>query len=137
MYNLSLYWLISLCSAFQLKAGGEGDDKGWDGWMTSLTQWTWVWVNSRSWWWTGRSDVLQSMGSQRVRHYWVTELNWKIGNLVKALFGTMLSWYAIWYQSLLFVNNFVKIFLYTLSLLRSGNIVLFIFSMNSSIKHTA
>ena len=49
---------------------GEGDDRGWDGWMTSPTQWTWVWVNSRSWWWTGRPGVLQSMGSQRVRHDW-------------------------------------------------------------------
>ena len=48
----------------RLKAGGEGDDRGWDGWMVSLTQWTWVWVNSRSWWGTGRPDVLQSMGSQ-------------------------------------------------------------------------
>jgi len=51
----------------RLKAGGEGDDRGWDGWMASPTQWTWVWVNSRSWWWTGRPGVLQSMGSQRVR----------------------------------------------------------------------
>ena len=46
------------------KAGGEGNDRGWDGWMASLTQWTWVWVNSRSWWWTGKPDVLQSIGSQ-------------------------------------------------------------------------
>ena len=45
-----------------LNAGGEGDDRGWDGWMASLTQWTWVWVNSGSWWWTGRPGVLQSMG---------------------------------------------------------------------------
>ena len=51
----------------RLKAGGEGDDRGWDDWMASLTQWTWVWVNSVSWWWTGRPGVLQSMGSQRVR----------------------------------------------------------------------
>ena len=58
-----------------LGAGGEGDDRGWDGWMASLTWWTWVWVNSRSWWWTGRPGVLQFMGSQRVRHDWVTELN--------------------------------------------------------------
>ena len=48
----------------RLKARGEGDDRGWDGWMASPTQWTWVWVNSRSWWWTGRPGVLQSMGSQ-------------------------------------------------------------------------
>ena len=60
----------------RLRAGGEGDDRGWDGWMASLTQWTWVWVNSGSWWWTGRPGVLRSMGSQRVRQDWVTELNW-------------------------------------------------------------
>ena len=57
-------------------AGGEGDDRGWDGWMVSPTWWTLVCVNSRSWWWTGRPGVLQSMGSQRVRHNWATELNW-------------------------------------------------------------
>ena len=55
---------------------GEGDDRGWDGWMASLTRWTWVWVNSGSWWWTGRPRVLQFMGSQRVGHDWATELNW-------------------------------------------------------------
>ena len=58
-----------------LKAGRKGDDKGWDGWMASLTQWSWVWVNSGNMSWTGRPGVLQSMGSQRVRHNWVTELN--------------------------------------------------------------
>ena len=55
---------------------GEGDDRGWDGWMASPTQWTWVWVNSGSWWWTGRPGVLRFMGSQRVGHDWATELNW-------------------------------------------------------------
>ena len=55
---------------------GEGDDRGWDGGMASPTQWTWVWVNSRRWWWTGRPGVLQSMGSQRVGHDWAAELNW-------------------------------------------------------------
>ena len=59
-----------------LRAGGEGDDRGWDGWMASLTQWTWVWMNSGSWWWTGRPGVLQFMGSQRVGHDWATKLNW-------------------------------------------------------------
>ena len=54
----------------------EGDARGWDGWMASQTQWAWVWVNSTSWWWTGRPGVLQSMGSQRVRYDWATELNW-------------------------------------------------------------
>ena len=63
--------------AGRLRAGGEGDDRGWDGWMASPTQWTWVWVSSGSWWWTGKPGVLQSMGSQRVRHDWVTELNWE------------------------------------------------------------
>ena len=58
----------------RLKAGGEGDDRGWDGWMASLTPWTWVWASSRGWWWTGRPGVLQSMGSQRVGHDWATEL---------------------------------------------------------------
>ena len=61
----------------QFKAGGEGDDRGWDGWMASWTQWIWVWVNSRSWRWTGRPGMLQSMGSQRVRHNWATILNWQ------------------------------------------------------------
>ena len=52
----------------RLRAGGEGDDRGWDGWMASLTRWTWVWVDSRSWWWTGRPGVLWFMGLQRVGH---------------------------------------------------------------------
>ena len=60
----------------RLRAGGEGNNRGWDGWMASPTQWTWVWVNSGSWWWTGRPGVLQSMGLQRVGHDWTTELNW-------------------------------------------------------------
>ena len=59
-----------------LGAGGEGYDRRWDDWMASLTRWTWVWVNSGSWWWTGRPGVLWFMGSQRVRHDWETELNW-------------------------------------------------------------
>ena len=61
-----------------LGAAGEGDDRGWDGWMASLTRWTWVWVNSRRWWWTGRPGVLWFMGSQRVGHDWAIELNWTI-----------------------------------------------------------
>ena len=55
----------------RLMVGGEGDNRGWDGWKASPTQWTWVWVDSGSWWWTGRPGVLQSMRSQRVRHDWV------------------------------------------------------------------
>ena len=57
-----------------LGAGGEGDNRGWDGWMPSLTRWTWIWVKYSSWWWTGRPSVLQFTGSQRVGYDWVTEL---------------------------------------------------------------
>ena len=59
-----------------LKTGGEGGNRGGEGWMVSLRWWTWVWVNSRSWWWTGRLGILQYKGSQRVRHDWATEMNW-------------------------------------------------------------
>ena len=60
----------------RLRARGEGNNRGWDGWMASPTQWTWVWVDSGSWWWTGKPGVLRFMGSQRVGHDWATELNW-------------------------------------------------------------
>ena len=59
-----------------LGAGGEGDGRGWDGWMASPTRWTWVWVDCGSWWWTGRPCVLRFMGLQRVGLDWVTKLNW-------------------------------------------------------------
>ena len=63
----------------KIEVGGEGAYTGWDGWMASPTQWTWVWINSRSCRWTGRPGMLQSVGSQRVRRNWVTELQlWKI-----------------------------------------------------------
>ena len=70
----------------RLKAGGEGDDSGWDGRMESPTQWTRVWANSRNWWWTGKPGVLQSMGLQRVGHNWATELNWTGFQGDKAIF---------------------------------------------------
>ena len=86
MLKLKLQYLATWCEELThwkrpwcwegLKAGGEGDDRGWDGWMASPTQWTWVWVDSGSWWWTRRPGVLWFMGSQRVRHDWATELNW-------------------------------------------------------------
>ena len=57
---------------------GEGDDRGWEGWMASPTQWTWVWVNSGSWRWTGRPGMLRFIGSQRIGYDWTTELNWTI-----------------------------------------------------------
>ena len=68
-----------------LRTGGEGDDRGWDGWMASPTQWTWVWVDSGSWWWTGRPEMLGFIGLQRVRHEWLTELNWTELNWIKKL----------------------------------------------------
>ena len=88
MLKLKLQYLATWCEELthlkrpwcykKLKVGGEGDDREWDGWMALPTQWTWVWVNSGSWWWTGRPGVLQSMGLQRVGHDWMTELNWTI-----------------------------------------------------------
>ena len=79
----------------KIKGGRRRDDRGWDGWMASPTQWTWVGVNSGSWWWTGRPGVLQSMGSQRVKHDWATELNWcyqvQIPNVLK-----MCNWWSMW-----------------------------------------
>ena len=57
-----------------LRAGGEEDDRGWNSWMASPTWWTWVWASSRSWWWTGKSGVLQSLGSKRAGHNWPTDL---------------------------------------------------------------
>ena len=59
----------------QIMVGEEGDDR-WDGWMTSSTQWTWIWINSESWWWTGKPGVLQSTGSLRVRYDWAERLSW-------------------------------------------------------------
>ena len=86
MLKLKLQYLATWCKELthwkrpwsweRLKAEGEGDDREWDGWMASPTQWTRVWPNSGSWWRTGKPGVLLSMGSQRVGHDWVTELNW-------------------------------------------------------------
>ena len=69
--------LEKTCCWERLKAGGEGDDRRWDGWMVSSTQWTWVWTSSRSWWWRGKPGTLQSTGSQSQTQLsnW-TELNW-------------------------------------------------------------
>ena len=88
MLKLKLQFFASWCEELthlkkpwyweRLKVGGEGDNRGWDGWMASLTKWTWVWVNSSSWWWTGKPGVLWSMGSQRVGHNSATELNWGV-----------------------------------------------------------
>ena len=86
MLKLKLQYLATWCEELshlkrpwcweRLRAGGKGDNRGGDCWMESLTQWTWVWVNSRSWLWTGRPGILLFMGSPRVRHVWATEMNW-------------------------------------------------------------
>ena len=73
-----------------LGVGGEGEDRRWDGWIASPTWWTWVWVNSGSWWCTGRPGVLQFMRSQRVGHNWATELNWT--ELIVAVYECKGSW---------------------------------------------
>ena len=71
------HWIRLWCWE-RLGAGVEGDDRGWDGWMASLTRWMWVCVNSGSWWWTGRPGMLWFMGLQRVGQDWVTDLIWYI-----------------------------------------------------------
>ena len=85
----------------RLKAGGEGDNRGWDGWMASPTRWTCVSVNSGSCWCTGKPGVLQSMASQRVGHDWATELNWKL--LSKYFLSE--STHSLWTQSLLSLKS--------------------------------
>ena len=92
----------------RLKAGGEDDKRlmtrwqeetrrwhrGQDGWMATLTWWTWVWVGSRSWWWTGRPGVLQSMGTQRVGHNWVTE-QWQQQRCLRNIINWRVSWFQL------------------------------------------
>ena len=75
-----MHWKRPWCWE-RLKAGREGADRGWDGWMASTLWWIWVWASSGSWWWTGKPDVLQSMRLQRVGRSWETELNWTEVNL--------------------------------------------------------
>ena len=93
----------------RLRVGGEGDNRGWDGWMASPTRWMWVWVNSRSWWWAERPGVLLFMGSQRVEHNWVTELNWT--------WGVYLSWsylFAYAYYSCVSQDNNAEVVCHSL-----------------------
>ena len=77
----------------RLKAGGEGDDRGWDGWMGSPTLWIWVWLSSGSRWCTGKPGVLQATGSQRVGHDWATELNWMIWFYGTYVFYLLSPWH--------------------------------------------
>ena len=86
----------------RVKVGREGDDRGWNGWMATPTQWTWVWVSSGSWWWIGKPGVLQSTGSQRVGHDWANELSWPLMLACLFYFGALWadpcahkSWYRL------------------------------------------
>ena len=75
----------------RLKAGGEGDDRGQDSWMASLTQWTQIWASSRRWWKTGKPGMLQSMGSQRIRHDWASEQQYMNRSMCPTLFRIWIS----------------------------------------------
>ena len=120
----------------RLKVGGEGDDRGWDGWMVLPTLWRWVWINSGSWWWTARPGVLQSMESRRVGHDWVTELNWTdiLSHVsvylyrykcLNALF-TLAKCYLSWKFSLIIQNVFVT-WITVFSLYINREICIFVF----------
>ena len=92
---------------------GEGNDRGWDDWMASVTQWTCVWMDSGIWWWTGRPDVLGFMGLQRVGHDWVTQLSWtdvrkrKTNTYIKAYILNLERW--CWWTYLQDSNEHVGI----------------------------
>ena len=89
---LATHWKRFWCWE-RLKTRREGNDRGWNGWMASPTGWTWVWVSSRSWWWTGKPDMLQSLGSQRVEHSWVAALNWCLfGEMSVQIFFPLFHW---------------------------------------------
>ena len=112
-----LMWRVdSLEKTLMLKglgAGGEGDNRRQDGWMALLTQWIWVWVNSGSWWWTGRPGVLRFMGSQRIGHDWATELNgteWFQGITSLYSFVFFSSHYAPHWFLLLSLSSFLYCF---------------------------
>ena len=91
-------WLPTWCWEI-LKAGGEGDDRGWDGWMASLTGCTWVWASSRGWWWTEKPGVLPSKASQsQTQLYDWNKLNWANGTGFQTQFHTIVLSYDMWEQ---------------------------------------
>ena len=102
------YWKRPRCWG-RLKVGVEGEDRGLDGWMASPTRWAWVWVNSGSWWWTGKPGVLQSMESQRVGHYQASELNWLTLNDYLLINNKKLKivWIHLMLIVLLLLHNFL------------------------------
>ena len=103
-------WLIGKDPDAGKDWGQEKGMTGWDGWMDP-TRWTWVWVDSGSWWWTGRPGILQFMESQRFGHDWATELNWNLYSgheaTVRTLYGTN-DWFRIWER------NMTRLFIVTL-----------------------
>ena len=142
MLKLKLQYLATSCEELThwkrlwcwegLMAGGEGDDRGWDGWMASPTWWMWVWVNSGSWWWTWRPGVLQFMGLQRVGHVWVTELNWTddaknqcslIVNRRKTEFRGRFE-FKFWFDHLLDLWSWVRCLVYLTSTFLSVKIII-------------
>ena len=105
-------WLIGKDSDAGRDWGQEKKgDRGWDGWMASPTRWTWVWVNSGSWWWTGRPGMLRFMGSQRVGHDWATELNWT-DSQVSSLFPWHLSFCFSPFNKYIVSYIYLNIFLF-------------------------
>ena len=120
-----------------LGAGGEGDNRGWDGWMASPTQCTWVWVNSRSWWWTGRPGVLWFMGSKRVGPGWVTELNWTEPSykLLQNLYHS-LTCLIMYYLVCLLNSTILLLKQWSYEFLKGGSSIVYRF-LHSVIQHLA
>ena len=109
-HTVVLLFIFHMCNSSCLliikKAGREGNPRGWGGWMVSPTQWIWVWVSSGKWWSTGKSGVLQSMGSQRVGHDWVTkQQQMYLYEFVCFFLGRVLDWPLKWYKTLIFKLN--------------------------------
>ena len=98
--SVLFFWLLCLSlSQFNIISIIASNHEYWN-WMASPTQWTWVWVNSRSWWWTGRPGMLWSVGSQRIGHNWATELNWFLW-LIDLTFQVPMKYCPLQHQTLL------------------------------------
>ena len=113
----------------RLKAGKEGDDGGWDSWMALPTQWTWVWVDSGSWWWTGRPGVLRFMRLQRVGHDWATELHWTDPGMGRQILNNWIVAFASTCPGITF-SDFLEIWLWRLGL-HSHFIVFMVLSLRT------
>ena len=142
MLKLKLWTLASWCKELthwkrpwcweRWKVAGEGNDGGWHDWMPSPTQWTWVWVNSGSLWWTGWLGVLQSMGSQRARQDWAIELNWT-DEVLHWLLGIALSMKYVLKKFAPFFCAFLSSFIFCCKLLFIElKFVLYQFTMNKT-----